>query len=350
MALQKTAHDACSRKVHCVKRGYLDDPFVGFFTKDSTIVNSPLMNRGTWLRTTAIENTVLSFSQRHGGQPIQIISYGAGVDTLFFRLRKSHPEVALERYIELDLAELVLEKHSTIAKHNELSALVSPGYRLLAADIRNTAEVMATLKKNAVTGVPTIILAEMVFVYIEEPLTTELLRATLHDFLGLDKAPILLITYDAMNPTDRFGKMMCENLRHFGVELKGISALPTPEAHEERCRRVGFKYVQATSMRRLYLTVPKSLQQSFHKLEMVDDWDEWNLMHDHYCFVVASTEDGLPPIFEADAPSIPNDTTESLYPFHFHVYHGSQRIGACSGVLVSWSCSFLIVVNFIPFT
>lgn len=296
MALQKTAHDACSRKVHCVKKGYLEDPFVGFFSKDSTIVNSPLMNRGTWLRTTAIENSVISFSQRHGGQPIQVISFGAGVDTLYFRLRLNHPAVRLERFVELDFADLVLEKHGIIAKHNELSSLVSSEYRLLAADIRKADDVITTLTRNAVQGVPTLLLAEMVFVYIEEPLTTQLLQSTMN-FLGADRNPVFLITYDAMNPNDRFGKMMCENLRHFGVELKGIHALPTPEAHAERCKQIGFKSVRSMSMRALYLTVPQEIQQKFNRLEMVDDWDEWNLMHDHYCFLTASTEDLLPPIF-----------------------------------------------------
>lgn len=297
MALQRTAFDACSRKVHCVKKGYLEDCFVGYFARDITVVNSPLMSRGTWLRTTAIENCVLSFFQRHEGKPIQIISFGAGVDTLYFRLQKYHPEVLLERYIEFDLPDLVLEKHSIIAKHNALSSLISPVYRLLAADICDSEAVVTSLTRNAVKNVPTIILGEMVFVYIEEPLSTKLLSSTLHDFLGGVENPTLLITYDAIMPHDRFGKMMNRSLHQIGVELLGIDALPTPEAHEKRCRDLGFRSVKAMSMRELYLSVPKDVQQRFHKLEIIDDWEEWNLMHDHYCFLIGSTERELPTIF-----------------------------------------------------
>lgn len=300
MALQKTAYDACSRKIHCVKKGYLEDPFVGYFAQDSTIVNSPLMSRGTWLRTTAIENCILSFARRYEGKPIQVISFGAGVDTLFFRLRKYHPKVVLERYIEFDLPDLVLEKHSIIAKHSSLSSLVIPAYRLLAADLRESDSVVSSLKRNAVQNVPTIILAEMVFVYIEEPLTTKLLSSTIQDFMGgvKEESPTLLITYDAIMPHDRFGKMMRESLHQIGVDLPGITGLPTPEAHAERCRKVGFRTVKSMTMRELYLSVPRATQEHLHKLEMVDDWDEWNLMHDHYCFLIGSTEEGgLPTIF-----------------------------------------------------
>lgn len=91
MALQRTAYEACSRKVHCVKKKYFDDPFVTFFVTDLTMVNSPLMNRGTWLRTKAIEHCVLTFAASSPSTPIQIISFGAGVDTLYFRLVKDHP-------------------------------------------------------------------------------------------------------------------------------------------------------------------------------------------------------------------------------------------------------------------
>lgn len=299
MALQKTARDACSRKVHCVKKGYLEDPFVSFFASDGTIVNSPMMNRGTWLRTVAIENAIIEFAARFSGTPIQVISFGAGDDALYFRLKQSHPEVALARFVELDLPDLVLEKHAVISKRKELSSLVTSDYRLLAVDLRNIDDLMQILRINSVQNVPTILLAEMVFVYMEESITSRLL-STVNHYLAGDSGnppPTLLVTYDAMCPDDRFGQMMCETLRSFGVELKGIHSLPTPEAHAERCKRVGFKAVNALSMRALYLTVPQETQRMLQQKEMIDDWDEWNLMHDHYCFLVASTDEWLPSIF-----------------------------------------------------
>ncbi|CCW59906.1 unnamed protein product [Phytomonas sp. EM1] len=289
MALQRTAHDACSRKVHCVEKKYLDDPFVHFFAKDSTIVNSPLMNRGTWLRTTAIERCVRNFSKSVNGNPIQIISFGAGVDTLYFRL-KSQGDVKMSAYLELDFEDLVAEKLSIIERTPLLRNCVDSHYHLLNCDLRKPNDVVSLLSKHVKPDIPTILLGEMVFIYIEAAIATDLLQQTLHHVLGAE-TPVELITYDAMQPNDRFGRMMIENLSSNGIYLKSIADFPTPAHHEKRWREIGFKSVKAMSMRQLYLTVPKDLMTWLNRLEMVDDWDEWNLVHDHYCFVVAHTKE-----------------------------------------------------------
>lgn len=289
MALQKTAHDACSRKVHCVTKKYLDDPFVQFFARDNTVVNSPLMNRGTWLRTKGIEQSVHAFATAHNGQPIQIISFGAGVDTLYFRLKRGAPDVNLAKYVELDLADLVAQKQRIIQRNPIFKEHTGEEYALLPCNLLQPEDVMALLKQHVAPGVPTILLAEMVFVYIEEPITTKLLHRTVNEVLGGPTTSIELITYDAMLPNDRFGKMMIENLGHIGVEFKGIASLPTPADHEKRALSVGFAYVKCCSMKQLYLTVPRATMMALNKLEMIDDWDEWNLVHEHYCFLVATT-------------------------------------------------------------
>lgn len=301
MALQKTAHDACSRKVHCVAKKYLEDPFVSFFAKDTTIVNSPLMNRGTWLRAQAIEKSIQSFAEAANGTPIQIISFGAGVDTLYFRLKKDHKaSVSICKYVELDLADLVAEKDHIIKRNGVFQEYLGDDYVLLPCDLRQPSDVCALLREHVKPGVPTAILAEMVFVYIEASLTTELLRQTIATVLGGPSTSIELITYDAMQPSDRFGQMMVENLNSIGVQLKGISDLPTQADHEKRALSVGFARAKCWSMRQLYLTVPRDTVMWLNKREMIDDWDEWNLVHDHYCFLVATTQlDPIPAIFSA---------------------------------------------------
>lgn len=295
MALQRTAHDACSRKIHCVRKHYLDDPFVSFFAKDETIVNSPLMNRGTWLRTTAIENCVKGFAAS-AKQPIQVINFGAGMDTLYFRLKKADPDFPIAKFVELDFADLVAEKERIIRRHHELSSLTQSAYTLLPCNLYKATEVAEALKQHLHSGVPTIMLAEMVFVYIEGSVTTELLKTVMTDVIG-SETNTMLVTYDAIQPFDRFGKVMVENLQQFGAEFKGIADFPTPEAHAQRCKDLGFKTVKALTMKSLYLSVPRNLQIGLNKLEMIDDWEEWNLMHEHYCFVAASTEDAPLPKF-----------------------------------------------------
>ncbi|KAG5463838.1 hypothetical protein LSCM1_00009 [Leishmania martiniquensis] len=296
MALIQTAHDACSRKVHCVRKGYLNDPFVSFFEKDHTIVNSPLMNRGTWLRTTAFENCVRGFAATVD-QPIQVINFGAGMDTLYFRLKHSDPKFPVQKFVELDLADLVSEKDRIIKRHSEMHSLVGSQYTLISCDLYDANGVAQALKEHLQSGVPTIMIAEMVFVYIEGSVTTHLLQKVMSDVIG-PSTNTMLATYDAIQPFDRFGKVMVENLQHFGADFKGISDFPTPEAHAQRCTELGFKAVKSVTMKSLYLSVPRHIQIRLNKLEMIDDWDEWNLMHEHYCFVVATTGDApLPGLF-----------------------------------------------------
>ncbi|CAG9583519.1 putative leucine carboxyl methyltransferase [Leishmania major strain Friedlin] len=296
MALIQTAHDACSRKVHCVRKGYLNDPFVSFFEKDHTIVNSPLMNRGTWLRTTAFENCVRGFATA-AGQPIQVINFGAGMDTLYFRLKHSDPQFPVQKFMELDLADLVAEKERIIKRHSEMHSLVGSQYVLVSCDLYDAKGVAKALKEHLHGGTPTIMIAEMVFVYIEGSVTTNLLRTVMSDVIE-PGTKTMLVTYDAIQPFDRFGKVMVENLQHFGADFKGIGDFPTPEAHAGRCSELGFKAVKSVTMKNLYLGVPRQIQIRLNKLEMIDDWEEWNLMHEHYCFVVASTEDApLPKLF-----------------------------------------------------
>ncbi|EPY24228.1 tRNA wybutosine-synthesizing protein 4 [Strigomonas culicis] len=260
------------------------------------------MNRGTWLRTVAIQNCVTSFYKQCGGVPIQVISFGAGVDTLYFRLRKENPNLKLAKFVELDFADLVREKELIIKKNSIFSSCIGDddNYALLPCDLRKPEAITALLKKHVTPGIPTILLAEMVFVYIEASITTELLRQTLENVLEGDRTPVEFISYDAMQPSDRFGQMMVDNLDAIGASLKGIHDLPTTEAHEARAKEVGFSHVKAFSMKKLYLLVPTEQQRWMNKLEMIDDWDEWNLVHEHYCFVIATTANvELPQIFES---------------------------------------------------
>ncbi|KAG8345001.1 putative Leucine carboxyl methyltransferase [Trypanosoma vivax] len=299
MPLQQTAYSACSRKVHCVRKRYLDDPFVAHFARDTTVVNSPLMNRGTWLRTTAVERSLLAFAKNHcNNAGLQVISFGSGMDTLYFRLKKDHPEIRIVKYLELDFPSLVKEKEFVIKRTENINKYVGPEYQLVPCDLRKTDELRELLMAAAASGVPTVILAEMVFVYLDESVSSAILELTLRDVLG-DDAVVLLVSYDAIRPDDRFGQVMVNTLSSMGVDLRGINDLPTPEAHADRCKRVGFTSVISKSMRQLYMDVPQETQKWLSRLEIVDDWDEWCLMHDHYCFVVAGNRvDSLPDVFE----------------------------------------------------
>lgn len=68
-----------------VKLGYWEDPYVKSFVQEATR-RSPLINRGYYARVKAVRIAVDSFLARTKGQSPQIVSLGAGYDTLYWRL------------------------------------------------------------------------------------------------------------------------------------------------------------------------------------------------------------------------------------------------------------------------
>lgn len=303
IAVQNTARDACSRKIHAVSKGYYEDPFVAYFATDHTLVNSPLMNRGHWLRVKAVEHALVNFAKMHSGGPINVVSLGAGMDTLYFRWSRNKKlcgsaEFAISKFLEVDLGPIVAEKRSAIHRAAELKELAESGVYTLAecdmSDTRAAAQLVATALTDAT--LPTFLLAECVFVYLDADTSSALLTTLLKGPLAQSK-DVSIFSYDAMCPNDRFGAMMLHNLSELGIDMKGMRGLPSIEAHVERYKKVGFKTAKGKTMKALYLSVPREQQLALNKIEMIDDWDEWNLIHEHYCVVCASTTDEIPEIF-----------------------------------------------------
>lgn len=312
-ALIGTAHDACSRKVHAAAKGYFKDPFAAIFQRDTTIMNSPLMNRGHWLRVKAVENSLRNFAQLYDGETVQVVSLGAGVDTLYFRWAADHTlgaadtaPIHISKYLEIDFEQLVSEKVHAIQRHHALKDLVDGTsdaslqgiYEIVSGDLCSHDSIMNICSAHLDPKIPTFIIAECVFVYIDARSTTALMSLLCNEFFK-DSEKVMIFTYDAMGPNDRFGEMMIRNLGERGIFLRGIADLPTTDAHVARALSVGFKSAQAWSMKKLYFSVPRETQTFLNKIEMIDDWDEWNLVHDHYCIMLAwKGGDGkVPPIF-----------------------------------------------------
>ena len=309
-SVQGTAQEACGRKLHAVNKGYYHDPFATYFATDSTLINSPLMNRGYWLRVTAVQNTLHWFSAQQGGRPIQVVSLGSGFDTLFFQwasqgqslpyIDDAAPQLRplpIVRFVEIDVDEIQKKKQSIIQANMLLSSLVATTscsggcevYQAISADLRNSEYVVSCLAAvNLCPDIATIIIAECVLVYMEGAESTTLLQQLTTRFQTCPST--CLVYYDAVHPDDRFGKMMCENLASIGILLPGIHVFKTPKDHQVRaCDVVGFQQCTSMTMRQVYTLVPKYHMVALNKLELIDDWDEWNIVHDHYCLVVASS-------------------------------------------------------------
>jgi hypothetical protein len=130
-----TNDDALISKLSAVQAGYLDDPFVKAFISRGP-KRLPLINLGTYIRTTEIDRLIALNS------PCQMVSFGAGSDTRPFRLK-------LQLYIELDFPEVVSLKSFKIQRslktaqplvtesHVSQGVLRAPGYIMYPCDLRN---------------------------------------------------------------------------------------------------------------------------------------------------------------------------------------------------------------------
>lgn len=98
-AIRDTDTDAAHSRLSAVRQGYLVDSYLTPLVPRARFVptRAPLMNVGTYVRSTAIDILVESWLDQVGpeGEKRQIVSLGAGSDTRFWRLMvgKDYPDI-----------------------------------------------------------------------------------------------------------------------------------------------------------------------------------------------------------------------------------------------------------------
>lgn len=94
-------------------------------------------------------------------------------------------------------------------------------------------------------------------------------------------------------PHDPFGQVMLTNLAQRGVALSSIHAYPTLEAQRERFRLLGYPQTEALSLSQVYSRLlPPEDTRRIQRLEIFDEFEEWNLLQAHYCLVLACHDTG----------------------------------------------------------
>lgn len=88
--IRATDSDASHARLSAARKKYLDDPFAALFVSHASPFRPlpPLINIGTYIRSHTIDvlvNNFVSLARSHGLKS-QIISFGAGSDTRFWRL------------------------------------------------------------------------------------------------------------------------------------------------------------------------------------------------------------------------------------------------------------------------
>ncbi|KAK5117208.1 hypothetical protein LTR85_008976 [Meristemomyces frigidus] len=291
--VQQTDNDASSSRRSAVALGYLDDRHAKtFLAQGEQIVRRyPIINRGTYVRTTAIDNLVRRFLQHEPKQRKQIVSLGAGSDTRFWRFSSEDASASFAEvnYHELDFEANVNQKRASTRQSSSLSEITQKAekkgwrYHLHALDLRTLTNKSPPPIPGLDPELPTLMLSECCLCYLPPDTAASVLQY----FTMNLKGPLALALYEPIRPFDAFGKTMVSNLASRGIHLQTLKRYGSLEAQRQRLRLAGFGEGQgARDVSQLYESgewVSPAERERVEKLEWLDEVEEWKLLASHYC-------------------------------------------------------------------
>lgn len=302
--IRQTDGDASNSRLSAVALGYLNDEYATCFLQGQTPRRYPLINRGTYVRTSAIDRLVDNFlasaidastSNASAAPLAQLISLGAGSDTRFFRLSDTRRQSIL--YHELDFLDNVRDKLSSISSTPKLlsmlpphtissdkSSLQSPTYNLNSLDLRDLASSSPPSIPNLSPSLPTLLISECCLCYLAPQTTSSILS---HFTTLIPSASLAIILYEPIRPYDSFGKTMLTNLASRGIQLQTVRRYYSLAAQRSRLRSAGFASGQgAADVEQIYYSeewVAEAERERVERLEWLDEVEEWKLLASHYC-------------------------------------------------------------------
>jgi len=218
----------------------------------------------------------------------QVVSLGAGYDTLFWTL--SDAGCAPRVWIDVDFEQVTAAKVYLIRNRRQLhEKLLSPeysrcelhsgAYHVISADLRNASELIDKLDSLSLNrSTPTLFIAECVLVYLPAIDSSSLLTA-----LATHYSTVFFVNYEQVNMTDRFGQVMLDNLQHRGCGLAGVDHCASLETQKARFRSSGWSHCEAIDMMAVYHSLPQDDVQRIEKIEMLDDYEMLAQLFEHYC-------------------------------------------------------------------
>ncbi|PGG97583.1 hypothetical protein AJ79_09146 [Helicocarpus griseus UAMH5409] len=311
--VQQTDNDANLSRLSAVELGYLHDPFAQALGNGGGVGSRrfPIINRGTYVRTTAIDILVDHFLTSNStgklAQRKQIISLGAGSDTRVFRLLSQNPSLDL-LYHELDFASNTVSKIKAIRSspplHNALKiqgpedvkvsadgdALHSKYLHIHPVDLRTLSPTASpTLLEGVDRTLPTLLISECCLIYLSPTDAVNVLSYFTQRLFPSASAsastPLALILYEPIRPDDPFGRTMVLNLAARGIHLQTLHRYASLSAERERLKEQGFVSGQgAADVDFLWERwVGEEEKERVAGLEMLDEIEEWKLLAGHYC-------------------------------------------------------------------
>ncbi|KAL7796607.1 S-adenosyl-L-methionine-dependent methyltransferase [Trichoderma ceciliae] len=317
--IQGTDTDAAVSRLSAVDMGYLSDPYARYFVSNlggAPARRFPIINRGTYTRTTAIDGLVHSFLAGAEGEEDgrgapgvmakQIVSLGAGTDTRPFRLfaQQAHPNLI---YHELDFSVTSAKKLKTVEALPPLGTILAnrstgePGdwssrpsrgeYYCHGLDIRRLSPASTEMLPGLRTDVPTLILSECCLCYLSQEESEGVL-----EYFSSRIANVAVIIYEPVHLGDPFSDTMVSNLAARNIHMPSLERRRNEgdEAEAARLRRMGFENTHHLTIDRIWNRwVNAEEKERVDRLEGLDEVEEWQLLAGHYVVVWSFRGEGF---------------------------------------------------------
>lgn len=273
----------------------------------------PLINRGTYLRTKVITDTLNDFIGRYPlDTNIQVLSLGSGNDSRVFQILPNHPNV---HYFELDFEDTTRLKRLAILSSSELAACVgantldqlpenqeevlgqpsflnTPNYHLLPLDLRLMVDT-----PNAVTKIlsssgfnfdqATLIISECCICYLTQHYADSILK-----YLCNTIEDAHLVMYEPIGKSEsNYGDVMIKNLGNRGIEMPTLMIYGTTESQIDRFKNItrSGSTIWCKDMKWVSDNLIEAEElERINRLEMLDEMEEFNLMNSHYCLLLVN--------------------------------------------------------------
>ncbi|TVY62766.1 Leucine carboxyl methyltransferase [Lachnellula suecica] len=317
--IQATDTDAAVSRLSAVSLGYLDDPFAPLFVSGAGTRRLPIINRGTYTRTTALDILINAFLSHHETEPNappqkkQIISLGAGTDTRFFRLRAKNKQQDLI-YHEFDFPSVSSTKCRTVSNNEVLlkgegnaTLFVEPSmgssgpehespewgiketrggqletiYCFHPNDLRKPMKPFESFH-GIQSNIPTLLISECCLCYMEVDNARDILK------WFADRIPSLgVILYEPIGVDDSFGQMMVANLAARNITMPTVKLYKTLQDQKDRLSELGFigpdGGQEAETVERIWVQwVSPAEKERVDALEGLDEVEEWQMLARHY--------------------------------------------------------------------
>lgn len=365
--VNKTFFSEMKRELEKPKSTSLPDSSLSYASR--TQKRSPILHRGYVARMEgqhiiinkfleAVKKNSSSLNQNPEKPQVQFLFLGCGfdilpVDSLYFNSNSFDLSV-----FEVDFPDVISHKYNCY-KHSKalntfltgetaidnfatpISSLSSNStsvsytlnkLKLLGHDLRREGLDEKLLQLGLSPNIPTLIFTECVLVYMDYETNISLCKQITKLFSKQNKegsednsqSHVIWISYDMINPNDRYGQMMVTNLSQSGYALPGFIDFPTLESHiarySEAVKRLrdgtgeeegdNTWYVRNTTMLTFFNQIlSQETRKRICSKELLDEIEEWNLIMSHYCLTISTLSSNSSNDFSKDLRGIVDELT-----------------------------------------